>query len=102
MRRQPVRRRLRCTCWCRRCAAAGRACKAPGAKAKPNAVYPRVGACRIFCLKNGSGRGIIKALPGKELDAQSYEQYLRYHWAMCEKPEMLGHSNHLLFVARPL
>lgn len=35
------------------------------------------------------------------LDEESYRQYLRYHWAMCEKPEMLGHSNHLLFVARP-
>ena len=27
-----------------------------------------------------------------------YAQYLRYHWYCCEKPEMLGHSNHLLFV----
>ena len=58
--------------------------------------------CRIFGLKNGGGRGIIKALPVNALDEQSYGQYLRYHWAMCEKPEMLGHSNHLLFVTRPL
>ena len=32
------------------------------------------------------------------LDIQSYEQYLRYHYYICEKPEFLGMSNHLLFV----
>lgn len=32
------------------------------------------------------------------LDRESYEQYLRYHFYTCEKPEMLGRSNHLLFV----
>lgn len=34
------------------------------------------------------------------LDEESYRQYLRYHFHTCEKPEMLGHSNHLLFVGR--
>lgn len=29
-----------------------------------------------------------------------YEQYLRYHLYCCEKPEMLGRSNHLLFVGK--
>ena len=33
------------------------------------------------------------------LDEESYAQYLRYHFHICEKPEMLGHSNHLLFIA---
>lgn len=32
------------------------------------------------------------------LDKASYEQYLRYHNYICEKPEFLGMSNHLLFV----
>lgn len=32
------------------------------------------------------------------LDEASYEQYLRYHRYICEKPEFLGMSNHLLFV----
>ena len=32
------------------------------------------------------------------LDAASYDQYLRYHFYICEKPEFLGMSNHLLFV----
>ena len=28
----------------------------------------------------------------------SYQQYLRYHFYTCEKPEFLGMSNHFLFV----
>ena len=35
------------------------------------------------------------------LDAGSYAQYLRYHFYICEKPEFLGMSNHLLFVGSP-
>ena len=34
------------------------------------------------------------------LDERSYEQYLRYHFYLCEKPECLGLSNHLLFVGQ--
>ena len=32
------------------------------------------------------------------LDPAAYAQYLRYHFYICEKPEFLGMSNHLLFV----
>ena len=32
------------------------------------------------------------------LDDAGFEQYLRYHFYICEKPELLGMSNHLLFV----
>lgn len=32
------------------------------------------------------------------MDEESYQQYLRYHFYTCEKPECLGYSNHLLFV----
>ena len=32
------------------------------------------------------------------LDEATYQQYLRYHFYICEKPEFLGMSNHLLFV----
>jgi len=32
------------------------------------------------------------------MDEESYQQYLKYHFYCCEKPEMLGHSNHFLFV----
>ena len=34
------------------------------------------------------------------LDEASYQQYLRFHFYICEKPEFLGMSNHLLFVGR--
>lgn len=34
------------------------------------------------------------------LDEAEYAQYLRYHFYACEKPELLGHSNHLLFVCQ--
>ena len=32
------------------------------------------------------------------MNEENYQQYLRYHFYCCEKPEMLGRSNHLLFV----
>jgi len=35
------------------------------------------------------------------MDDRNYEQYLRYHYYICEKPEFLGMSNHLLFVGKP-
>lgn len=34
------------------------------------------------------------------LDEASFRQYLRYHFYLCEKPECLGMSNHLLFVGQ--
>ena len=34
------------------------------------------------------------------MSEESYRQYLRYHFYCCEKPELLGMSNHLLFVGR--
>jgi len=46
--------------------------------------------------------GVSELLAEKinQLDDESYEQYLRYHFYCCEKPEMLGRSNHLLFIGR--
>lgn len=35
------------------------------------------------------------------MDQACYAQYLRWHFYTCEKPEWLGCSNHLLFLARP-
>lgn len=34
-----------------------------------------------------------------EMGSESFDQYLRFHFHICEKPEHLGASNHLLFVA---
>lgn len=42
-------------------------------------------------------------LMGEKINAMSdedYARYLRYHAYICEKPEFLGASNHLLFVGR--
>lgn len=33
-----------------------------------------------------------------EMNEEDYAQYLCYHFYICEKPELLGMSNHLLFV----
>jgi len=33
-----------------------------------------------------------------QMDEESYRQYLRYHEYICEKPEFLGMTNHLLIV----
>lgn len=33
------------------------------------------------------------------MDEESYAQYVRFYYYTCEKPEHLGASNHLLFVA---
>jgi len=35
-----------------------------------------------------------------EMDDESYKQYLKYHLYCCEKSELLGHSNHILFVGK--
>ena len=35
-----------------------------------------------------------------DMDEAFYQQYLRYHFYICEKPEFLGMSNHLLFVGK--
>ena len=32
------------------------------------------------------------------LSDEQYEQYLKWHYFTCEKPEMLGYSSHLLYV----
>lgn len=32
------------------------------------------------------------------MEDESYAQYLRYHFYICEKKEFLGMTNHLLFV----
>jgi len=34
------------------------------------------------------------------MDEESYAQYLKYHLYCCEKPELLGHSNHIMFVGK--
>jgi len=72
-------------------------------------VFFTVDACRKMLLDGGvkiihevASDGISELMEKKinALDDESYAQYLRYHFYICEKPEFLGMSNHLLFVGR--
>ena len=44
------------------------------------------------------GASELLAMKINEMEEEDYAQYLRYHFYICEKPEMIGMSNHLLFV----
>jgi len=58
--------------------------------------------CGVKLLKEIAVDGVSELLAEKinQLDDEGYEQYLNYHYYCCEKPEMLGRSNHLLFIGR--
>ena len=71
-------------------------------------VFHTVEACRellrtgnLKVLHEVAADGMSELLKDKidAMDGASYAQYLRYHFYACEKPEHLGASNHLLFVA---
>lgn len=51
-------------------------------------------ACRGYEV---SALGLLAARIN-EMSDEDYEQYFRYHFYICEKPEFLGMTNHLLFV----
>lgn len=70
-------------------------------------VFHTVDECRNMLRKGGiklihevASDGVSELLQDKinAMDAENYGQYLRYHAYICEKPEFLGMSNHLLFV----
>ena len=56
----------------------------------------------IRCLHEIAVDGVSELLAEKinQLDDEGFKQYLKYHFYCCEKPEMLGRSNHLLFVGQ--
>lgn len=70
-------------------------------------VFHSIDECRnmlhsggINILKEVASDGASELLSEKinEMDDKNYAQYLKYHFYICEKPELLGMSNHLLFV----
>ena len=71
-------------------------------------VFHTLDACRGL-LKRAEARvlhevasdGVSELMQVKinAMDEESFAQYLRFHFYTCEKPEHLGASNHLLFVA---
>ncbi len=44
------------------------------------------------------GASELLATKINEMSDEDYAQYLRYHFYICEKPELVGMTNHLLFV----
>lgn len=58
--------------------------------------------CGMDIIKEVASDGLSELMADRidQLDDESYSQYLRYHFYACEKPELLGHSNHLLFIAK--
>ena len=70
-------------------------------------VFHTVPECREMLTRNGvhllreaasDGASELMAERINAMTDTAYAQYLRYHFLTCEKPEMLGRSNHLLFV----
>lgn len=57
---------------------------------------------RIEIIGEVASDGVSELLEDKinALDEDGFAQYLKYHYYCCEKKEMLGHSNHLLFIGR--
>ena len=58
----------------------------------------RRGGVRILHEVASDGASELMAERINAMDEADYAQYLRYHAYLCEKPEFLGMSNHLLFV----
>lgn len=56
------------------------------------------GGIRILKEIASDGASELMAEKINALDEEGYQQYLRYHYYICEKPELLGMSNHLLFI----
>ncbi len=63
--------------------------------------------CRALLCRDGvhikqeiAADGVSELLADtiNRMDDETYAQYLRYHFYLCEKPECLGMSNHWLFV----
>ena len=46
------------------------------------------------------GIAILMADVVDSFDEEQYEQWLKYHYATCEEPSLLGYSNHLLYACR--
>ena len=56
----------------------------------------------IMIISEIASDGFSELLEDKinAMDEESYSQYLKYHYYCCQKPELLGASNHLLFIGK--
>ena len=60
----------------------------------------KIGGIKIIHEIAADGVSELMAEKINALDDESFSQYLRYHFYICEKPELLGMTNHLLFVGK--
>lgn len=60
--------------------------------------------CDVKILHEVASDGASELLAARinEMSEENYAQYLRYHFYTCEKPELLGMTNHLLFVGEKI
>ena len=74
-------------------------------------VFHTVDAARTILKKGGikliheiasDGASELLAAKINEMSDEDYAQYLRYHFYICEKPELLGMTNHLLFIGEKI
>lgn len=74
-------------------------------------VFHTVDAARLLLARGGvkilhevasDGASELMAERINEMRDEEYAQYLRYHFYICEKPELLGMTNHLLFVGEKI
>lgn len=72
-------------------------------------VFHTVDECRALLERGGltieraiAADGVSELLADRinQMDEANYQQYLKWHFYICEKPEFLGMTNHLLFVCR--
>lgn len=61
-----------------------------------------LGKADIITLHEIASDGVSELMENNinALSEEEYRQYLRYHLYCCEKPEMLGRSNHLLWIGK--
>ncbi len=57
---------------------------------------------RLLHAVASDGASELMAPEINAMSEESWQQYLRYHFYRCEKPELLGMSNHLLFVGEKM
>lgn len=68
--------------------------------ATPERAEEMLSRCGVKILRKIAADGVSELLQDKinAMDDADYAQYLRYHFYISEKPEMLGMTNHLLLV----
>lgn len=57
---------------------------------------------KIIIIHEVASDGMSELLPDtiNKMDQKAYQQYLRFYFYACEKPDLFGYSNHLLFIGK--